>query len=60
MKKRLLHIALSVTVASIATLDVSAQLSPLLTPRIKLEDPGSVNSISIAPPTLAALSLIHI
>jgi hypothetical protein len=54
MKKHLLHIALVVTAASLTALDASAQLSPLLTPRLKLKDPGSVNSINIAPPTLAA------
>ena len=54
MKKHLLHIALAVTAASLTTLDASAQLSPLLTPRLKLKDPGSVNSINIAPPALTA------
>lgn len=52
MKRHLLHIAVIGAALSALSTNADAQVSPLLTPRLKLKDPGSVNAINIAPPTL--------
>lgn len=52
MKRHLLHIAIIGVALSALSTNADAQVSPLLTPRLKLKDPGSVNTINIAPPTL--------
>lgn len=52
MKRHLLHIAIIGAALSALSTNADAQVSPLLTPRLKLKDPGSVNTINIAPPTL--------
>lgn len=52
MKRHLLHIAVIGAALSALSTNADAQVSPLLTPRLKLKDPGSVNTINIAPPTL--------
>jgi hypothetical protein len=54
MKRRLLHIAIIGAALAALSANAQAQVSPLLTPSLKLKDPGSVNSVTIGPPALAA------